>query len=322
MHTHSYLISIPMYTKRHVCVYFTFNTYLTTHEVRQSGLRVLYNIGVCGDKGNTQSVNHIGYLRIQTRKQISVVVMATGGEEKSLVVHEEREELDTVFRETMEQYYISSQGIQILSQQGFGCFQQVDKMKYEIAKEFVHEMPLKIADKVAFLSLIHDRNQPTESDLRQVTLHEDMAKPMTTHHQEIIRKRLYDFSEVLKIPPLLIKLQAMGTITQHERDHCHSKPTPLEQGCELLTTLQKGSDRCFHDLVRALEVTNQSHLAKQLLTDDAESQGNLYLYMYLSTYHSMFLYNMQFNLCIESHIFLYKVSCRFCYLQIAYHQYG
>ena len=62
---------------------------------------MLYNIGVCGNKGNAQSVSHIGYLRIQNRKQISVVVMATGGEEKSLVVHEEGEELDTVFRNTM-----------------------------------------------------------------------------------------------------------------------------------------------------------------------------------------------------------------------------
>ena len=199
--------------------------------------------------------------------------MATGGVEKSLVVHEEGEEFDTMFRETMEQYYISSQGIQILSQQGFGCFRQIDTMKFEIAKEFVHGMPLKIADKVAFLSLIHDRNQSTESDLHQVTLHEDVAKPMTLRHSEIIRKSLFSLPQFLKIFPLLVQLVSMGTITQEDMELCRSKPTPLEQGYELLTTLQKGSDRCFHDLVRALEVTNQSLLAKQLLAKDPESQG-------------------------------------------------
>ena len=223
---------------------------------------------------NDISVSHIGYLRIQTRKQISVVVMATGGEEKSLVVHEEGEELDTVFRETMEQYYISSQGIQILSQQGYVSFQQIDMIKYDIIEKCVFSLPLKNADKAAFLSLIRDRIQPSERDLHQVTFHEDMTKPMTSRHSEIIRKNLYSLPRFLKILPLLIQLVSMGTITQEDMELCRSKPTPLEQGYELLTTLQKGPDRGFHDLVRGLEVTNQSLLAKQLLAKDPESQGN------------------------------------------------
>ena len=148
--------------------------------------------------------------------------MATGGGKRSL---EEGEKLDTVFRKTMEKYYISSEGIQILAQQGFGCFEQIDMMEYEIAKEYVDGMPLKIADKVAFLSLIRRRNQSTESDLHQVTFHEDMAKPMTSRHSEIIRKSLYSLPRLLKIFDLLVKLVSMGTITQEDVDTPqHTKP--------------------------------------------------------------------------------------------------
>ena len=132
-----------------------------------------------------------------------------------------------------EQYYISSQGIQILSQQGYVSFLQIDMMEYDILQNFVDGMPLKNADKVAFLSLIRRRNQSTESDQQQVALHEDEAKPITSRHREIIRKSFYNLSRFLKIVPLLIQLVSMGTITQEDMELCRSKPTPLEQGYEL-----------------------------------------------------------------------------------------
>ena len=81
----------------------------------------------------------------------------------------------------------------------------------------------------------------------------------------IIRRETHDLAERIQTLPLVTKLYSLKVLTDYDVQVINSKLTRYEQGIEILSVVQRGPDRNFNMLCRALNETNQGHLVSTLL---------------------------------------------------------
>ena len=177
-------------------------------------------------------------------------------------------------REEMDEYGLDEQTIKILGQEGYIKKRMIAKLKDEIVISELKGLKIPSAQISAFRSMIQDLK-----NVKPVKVKKTKDIMMTDEHQAILLKCKPFLAENMKPEMVMEILHSKKLLTKYDRDVCNVEKIGYAKVVKLLDLLSQQTEGAFWGLIRALERTNQKHLANMI--EECVSKEGRFLYTYI-----------------------------------------
>ena len=203
-------------------------------------------------------------------------------------VHDADVKWEPGLKEEMEVYGLDSQIITVLGKEGYIQKRMLTKCKEDLLTIELRMLNIPSAQIVLIVSLIQDIKGEKPVKVKKT---KDIM--MTEKHQAILQK-CKPFLPANMEPEMVMEiLHSKMLLTKYDRDVCKAEKVSYDKVVKLLDLLSQQTEGAFWGLIRALQLTNQKHLAN-MIEECVSKEGRLFIY---TLYHIYIV----FTTCIYVH---------------------
>ena len=189
-------------------------------------------------------------------------------------------------KEEMERYGLNEETINIVGREGYTKRKIIQIMeKNDVAADLVR-FNIPSAQIQMFCAFIMDCKKAKSVEIRNT---KDIK--MTDEHQAILLKCKPFLAANMKPEMVMEILHSKMLLTKYDRDVCNEEKIGYAKVVKLLDLLSEQTEGAFWGLIRALERTNQKHLAN-MIEECVSKEGRLFIY---TLYHIYLVYSCVFH---------------------------
>ena len=204
------------------------------------------------------------------------VKMATGKPGKREYIRDTEVKWEEGLREEMEEYGLDEQTINILGDEGYTKRKSLMIIDKDAVIADLVRFNMPSVQIQLFRALIVDLKK-AKSTPKSVEIRNTKDIMMTDEHQAILLKCKPFLAENMIPERVMEILHSKKLLTKYDRDVCNVEKISYAKVVKLLDLLSQQTEGAFWGLIRALERTNQKHLAN-MIEECVSKEGRLYIY--------------------------------------------
>ena len=207
--------------------------------------------------------------------------MATGKPGKREYIRDTAVKWEEGLREEMEEYGLDEQTINIVGDEGYTKRKIIKVIEKNDVADHLATFNIPYAQIQVFCAFIMDCKKANSAP-KSVEIRNTKDVMMTDEHQAILRKCKPLLAENMKPERVMEILHSKKLLTKYDRDVCNVEKVSYGKVVKLLDLLSQQTEGAFWGLIRALERTNQKHLAN-MIEECVSKEGRLPVVVHVFT---------------------------------------